>query len=138
MVSTLLFLTFLSMAVGAPLEGGFRTNDLSQWRPVGPAGPAQLSVKDEGEDEMMYSGGKKANLKQKAPIVRTAEPPQEDLLGYYIFTTYHLLLKDIRNVVGDTEIVAHRNSGSQNTDQTGGDNTGDNTGGSTIERLFQL
>merc|ERR1712147_231946 len=44
-------------------------------------------------------------------IPQTAAPAPEDLLGYYIFTTYHLLLKEIRNEAGDTEIVAQRTQG---------------------------
>ena len=40
--------------------------------------------------------------------VQAAAPPPEDLLDHYIFTTYHLLLKEIRNEAGDTEIVALR------------------------------
>merc|ERR1712154_113087 len=53
-------------------------------------------------------------LRIAAPVrsaeTRTGAPPSEDLLGQYIFTTYHLLLKEIRNEAGDTEIVALRKS----------------------------
>jgi len=38
--------------------------------------------------------------------VQAAAPPPEDLLGYYIFTTYHLLLKEIRDEAGDIKIFA--------------------------------
>jgi len=51
----------------------------------------------------------KSNKINGMPL-RTAAPPAEDLMGYYIFTTYHLLLKEIRNEAGDTEIVTLKSS----------------------------
>merc|ERR1712244_65842 len=53
-------------------------------------------------------------LRIAAPVrsaeTRTGAPPPQDLLGQYIFTTYHLLLKEIRNEANGTEIVDLRNS----------------------------
>merc|ERR1712098_545255 len=126
MVSTLLFLTFLSMAFGAPQQPTSRqfpddaTEDLRQDADYGDY--ADETLKDKvckdckGEDGGDYTDfPSRLNLVEKnSPSqmpVRAAAPPPEDLLGYYIFTTYHLLLKEFRNNANGTEIVALRSQG---------------------------
>merc|ERR1712045_1029485 len=101
MVLTLLFLTFLSMAVGAPHVYDERRVANDDRDVI--AAPVRSSPAEDATRPVSKSGSSPL-------IVRTAGPPPEDLLGYYIFTTYHLLLKEIRNEAGDTEIVALRNS----------------------------
>merc|ERR1711971_1121309 len=94
MISSLLLLTFLSMAVGAPQHATSR----------------QLTNRP-GEVEFDEDSVTENDTRAEPFRDLTAAPPPEDLLGYSIFTTYHLLLKDIRNEAGETEIVAKRTQG---------------------------
>merc|ERR1712012_1396194 len=105
MISTLLFLTFLSMAASTP-QGSMNT--VQQDPDLGQAKDG-ISLK-EGQDTIKVKSTIKSVNTDGTEIVvmRTAAPPPENLLAQYIFTTYHLLLKDIRNEAGDTEINAKR------------------------------
>merc|ERR1712029_14752 len=95
------------MAVGAPQvrdlrEGrGGLDSVTHETETVDSRGPTELDPEVPGTLPQNHQ-----LVSKKLKTVRTAAPPAEDLLGYYIFTTYHLLLKEIRNEAGDTEIVA--------------------------------
>merc|ERR1712045_225138 len=111
MILTLLFLTFLSMAVGAPQLPTSRELD-----DYGEFDDESLMLKDKEckeckEDDLgpitedfQSSIFVEKNSPHQFPV-RPAAPKQEDLLGYYIFTTYNLLLKEMRNEANGTEIV---------------------------------
>merc|ERR1719500_607302 len=97
MVSTILLLTFLSMAVGAPQKmgnsGGDFTISLSDGNSV---------LEDEEAKLVKRSTGTGAAEVPSRHVLPYTAPPPENLLGQYIFTTYHLLLKEIRNKAEET------------------------------------
>merc|ERR1712029_284788 len=104
MVSTLLLLTFLSMAVGAPQLPTSRQLELEEQGPIeNEKYQVHYGVVDSSKEASYKGAAGKGYKERTAP-----SPPPEDLLDQYIFTTYHLLLKEIRNEAGDTEIVAQR------------------------------
>merc|ERR1712113_724214 len=85
-VLTLIFLTFLSMAVGAP-----------QGKLV-PEGVVDSEKETETVLDSRVPTVLKSTVDAKFYPNRAAAPPHaQDLIGQYIFTTYHLLLKEIRN-----------------------------------------
>merc|ERR1719384_1378826 len=113
MISTLLFLTFLSMAVGAPQRATSRQVAEGPLKVAPPVSVASVqgsrpAIHTEGIVDSTAAASFTGVPQSKIQIkqVRVDAPPSEDLLGQYIFTTYHLLLKEIRNEAGDTEIVA--------------------------------
>merc|ERR1712029_42186 len=90
------------MAVGAPQGATSRQTEA--------LGPDQSS-KDKGcKDCKGEEGEDSVIVAKKSNVLKSAAPPPEDRLAYYIFTTYHLLLKEIRNEANGTEIVAQRDA----------------------------
>merc|ERR1719384_1825045 len=108
MVLTLLLLTFLSMAVGAPKPSRHIAVGAPHLHPREP-----VAVESESLVEDLMARPQLRQTDDFIPfrfLIKTAAPPPQDLLGQYIFTTYHLLLKEIRNEANGTEIVDLRNS----------------------------